>query len=349
MGIVLLSCPSAVMMGSPSMIVIPVVIAWSLLNTVCVEAMKGNLAEGKRTFESSVWKGNQIYNGSKAVDGNTDGEFSHLSCFHSDHRSDEFPWWAVDLDSEYIVEKVVIWSRDHDNTLNRLNGVQVMVSDLEPSDAINYEVLGSMKLCGKWKEDPIRRMTFACYEDAVGRYVYIYLPELPREKIHPALVFCEVEVKGENDFCKNEATHFFGDHCYKFMPDKVEFDAAVETCHDLGGFLTDVSSDDETEAVREYLKELKIANGNWLIGGKLENSELPAKILWDMPGANESYSNWAHDYPLDNGHRKFGHKQFRDDDFSCLAFVKRTGEWKNRRCSFARGFICANLRAAPAE
>ena len=46
---------------------------------------------------------------SRAVDGNTDGNYGGNSCTHT--RNDDQAWWRVDLQQDIKVQKVAIWNR----------------------------------------------------------------------------------------------------------------------------------------------------------------------------------------------------------------------------------------------
>jgi len=43
---------------------------------------------------------------SRAVDGNTNGNFPSGSCTHTSANGDLSPWWTVDLGATYVIEKV---------------------------------------------------------------------------------------------------------------------------------------------------------------------------------------------------------------------------------------------------
>src|SRR5260370_77855 len=70
---------------------------------------------------------------SNAVDGNTDGNFSHGSISHT--NSDANAWWQVDLGTSASVSFISIWNRT-DCCSDRLNDYWVFVSDtpFNPSD-----------------------------------------------------------------------------------------------------------------------------------------------------------------------------------------------------------------------
>ena len=82
-----------------------------------------NIALGKRVSQSST-----AYDGfaSKAVDGNTNGNFGNQSVTHTDFQSK--PWWQVDLDSEETIRQINIYNRT-DTASNRLSNFHVILLD----------------------------------------------------------------------------------------------------------------------------------------------------------------------------------------------------------------------------
>ena len=82
-----------------------------------------NIALGKRVSQSST-----AYDGfaSKAVDGNTNGNFENQSVTHTDFQSK--PWWQVDLDSEETIRQIIIYNRT-DTASDRLSNFHVILLD----------------------------------------------------------------------------------------------------------------------------------------------------------------------------------------------------------------------------
>ena len=82
-----------------------------------------NIALGKRVSQSST-----AYDGfaSKAVDGNTNGNFGNQSVTHTDFQSK--PWWQVDLDSEETIRQINIYNRT-DTEPDRLSNFHVILLD----------------------------------------------------------------------------------------------------------------------------------------------------------------------------------------------------------------------------
>ena len=82
-----------------------------------------NIALGKRVSQSSTAYGGFA---SKAVDGNTNGNFGNQSVTHTDFQSK--PWWQVDLDSEETIRQINIFNRT-DTAQDRLSNFNVILLD----------------------------------------------------------------------------------------------------------------------------------------------------------------------------------------------------------------------------
>ncbi|KAH9490840.1 hypothetical protein Btru_033530 [Bulinus truncatus] len=81
----------------------------SVTSLCSVYISKGrNVALRQTTTQTST-----DYNGPsyKAVDGNTSGIYSHNSCTHTD-VTDTMPTWTLDLNSSYLINRIVIYNRD---------------------------------------------------------------------------------------------------------------------------------------------------------------------------------------------------------------------------------------------
>ena len=82
-----------------------------------------NLALGKQATQSSI-----DYNGiaSRAIDGNTDGDYWHYSITHTE--VEDQPWWQVDLEAVQFISHINIFNRV-DCCTERLSNFYVLVSD----------------------------------------------------------------------------------------------------------------------------------------------------------------------------------------------------------------------------
>ncbi|MHC1785276.1 MAG: discoidin domain-containing protein [Anaerolineaceae bacterium] len=82
-----------------------------------------NLALGKTATQSSIYDGAAA---SRAVDGNTDGNFSNGSVTHT--NTDAQAWWQVDLGASSSLSTINLWARS-DCCEWRTSNVYVLVSD----------------------------------------------------------------------------------------------------------------------------------------------------------------------------------------------------------------------------
>ena len=83
-----------------------------------------NIALGKVAVQSSVCCGNAF--ASRAVDGNTEGNYNHGSVTHT--NNEDQPYWRVDLGRSCVVQKVVVFNRV-DCCGDRLQNYDVFLED----------------------------------------------------------------------------------------------------------------------------------------------------------------------------------------------------------------------------
>ncbi|MBN1421602.1 MAG: lamin tail domain-containing protein [Planctomycetes bacterium] len=83
-----------------------------------------NVARGKRASQSSTGFAGFA---SRAVDGNTDGDYGNTSVSHTS-PSDSEPFWEVDLAGTFPIERIVLWNRT-DAYPERLSNFRLMVLD----------------------------------------------------------------------------------------------------------------------------------------------------------------------------------------------------------------------------
>jgi uncharacterized repeat protein (TIGR01451 family) len=95
----------------------------------------GNIARGKAATQSSTYLGQ--YDAARAVDGNTNGDFTNGSVTHTNHEYR--PWWQVDLGASYEIASLNLWNRT-DGSSERLNNFYVFVSDM-PFISTNLEIV----------------------------------------------------------------------------------------------------------------------------------------------------------------------------------------------------------------
>lgn len=94
------------------------------LNDIEFIPSSGNIALGKTTSQSSI-----AYNGesSRAVDGNTDGEWNNDSITHTNNETQA--WWEIDLGAVSNIDVINLWNRTDSCCASRLSNFYVFVSD----------------------------------------------------------------------------------------------------------------------------------------------------------------------------------------------------------------------------
>jgi hypothetical protein len=127
-----------------------------------------NLSQGKLATQSSTFYVIPTAVASRAVDGNTDGNFNDDSVTVTNFENN--PWWQVDLGSNDTVNSIVIWNRT-DCCGSRLSDYWVFVSDT-PFDSVGLQTPS-----GTWSSHqttaPNPSTTIAV--GARGRYVRVQL------------------------------------------------------------------------------------------------------------------------------------------------------------------------------
>lgn len=140
-----------------------------------------NLA-GKPTSQSSTgWNASA----SRAVDGNTSGNWGDNSITHTQLQAD--PWWQVDLGELHRIDKVTVYNRT-DCCAERLNGFVVDFLAQDGSLIRSYQHNGA---AGRRTEIPV---------GIVGRYVRVRLPGAERY-----LSLAEVQIHGSRVSSDNVA------------------------------------------------------------------------------------------------------------------------------------------------
>ncbi|XP_025077935.1 uncharacterized protein LOC112554391 [Pomacea canaliculata] len=143
-----------------------------------------NMALNKPAQQSSE---SLLYSGiaKKAVDGNTDGNFLHGSCTHTDESYlANKPWWKVDLMGFYKVSGVEIFTRT-DCCSYRLKQFEVRVSLVNPTTFPSNE---GQQCFYRTDEVPTSGLYINCTQPIIGRYVSLFKPNLY------VLSICELRV-----------------------------------------------------------------------------------------------------------------------------------------------------------
>lgn len=135
---------------------------------------KANLALGKQAIQSSEAYGG---NPSRAIDGNTDGDYGHGSVTHT--REDSPSWWQLDLGEEYSLSEIILYNR----------------TDAEPERLSNFDIVllnNAGQEVAHQSIDSLDRSSLAVQFDSLeARYVKISL-----KTIRIPLSLAEVEVFG---------------------------------------------------------------------------------------------------------------------------------------------------------
>ena len=127
-----------------------------------------NLALGKSTSQSSTaWGGVSA----RAVDGDTDGDYSNYSVTHT--SSDNQSWWQVDLGASYRLDSINLFNRT-DCCSDRLAGFYVLISDQPFGDRSLTELLADSSVWRQYHSTIVDgREGF--YVNTDGRYIRIQL------------------------------------------------------------------------------------------------------------------------------------------------------------------------------
>lgn len=115
-----------------------------------------NIAQGKTATQSSTGYGGVA---SRAVDGNTDGDFGHASVTHTTFEAS--PWWKVDLGASEYVSTVELHNRT-DCCAERLSNFKVLVSN----DGSSWQAWSHPGVAGATASFDVRR---------TARYVKVQL------------------------------------------------------------------------------------------------------------------------------------------------------------------------------
>jgi len=137
--------------------------------------------QGVATQASTGPSGSQDAIASRAIDGNTDGNFNNKSVTHTACPADENGcWWKVDLNGVATIKKVVIWNRT-DCCSDRLSDAEVHVLD-------SIGNIVARKNVGDTKDVQQIELEF---DNTIGSAVRVQLVD------HPGIVsLAEVEVFG---------------------------------------------------------------------------------------------------------------------------------------------------------
>ncbi|KAA1245540.1 S8 family serine peptidase [Aquimarina sp. RZ0] len=112
--------------------------AQSIDISVINDNSSANLALNKPATQSSTGFGGAA---SRAVDGNTNGNYSNGSVTHTNR---EIGWWRVDLGDVYNISSINIHNRTDSCCTNRLNGASLYVSTTNSTNTNDYVLVGNL-------------------------------------------------------------------------------------------------------------------------------------------------------------------------------------------------------------
>ncbi|XP_072046905.1 fucolectin-3-like [Amphiura filiformis] len=162
---------------------------------------------GEHSSQSSIGGGGRP---ALALDGNTDGDYSHGSCTHTVDGNNS-AWWAVDMQQLYCVGRVVIYNRNDCYRTecygDRLDGAIIRVGN--DSNTLNNPVFGRV---GANTVGDVIQLTCGL----TGRFISVH----NNQDIH----ICEL--KAYAGYCKTTREHdFICDDGLTSIPNCVRCDA----------------------------------------------------------------------------------------------------------------------------
>lgn len=152
---------------------------YSAQSSVVVFLPKTNLSLNKITEQSST-----SFEGisSRAVDGDTSGAYGNQSVTHTSNSTN--PWWKVDLEENFIIDRIEVYNRTDNCCKERLVGAKVYVGSTDSEDPADYTEVGTL-------DAQTNQIFDAIAQEA--RYVFIHL-----EGTNKVLSLAEVEVYGHD-------------------------------------------------------------------------------------------------------------------------------------------------------
>ncbi len=98
-----------------------------------------NIAQGKAATQSTTYNSGYSYEALNAVDGNRSGLYSDNSITHT--NSETNPWWKLDLQNEYTIDKIDIYNRTNCCS-TRIVGAKIYIGNTDSSDPQDYTYVG---------------------------------------------------------------------------------------------------------------------------------------------------------------------------------------------------------------
>ncbi|XP_050394367.1 fucolectin-6 [Patella vulgata] len=180
-----------------------------------------NIALRKPTAQSSNFNHHLAPVSTRAVDGNTDGNYDHGSCTHT-NGADTSQWWCVDLLHIFNITNIKIYNRV-DAVPDRLKGFDLLLSS---NGVCSTTGLASATSCYKDRRSRTQDLYIidGCNHPSSkplnSRFVYIHVYGSPA-----ILSLCEVQV-----YVACEAG-YYGPGCYQNCPKR----CLNNICDDVSG------------------------------------------------------------------------------------------------------------------
>ena len=99
-----------------------------------------NLALNQPTTQSSTGFSGVA---SRAVDGNTNGNYNQNSVTHTNPNTTN-PWWRVDLGANSNIESISVYNRTDNCCTSRLDGAQVYLGNINSTNPADYTEIGTL-------------------------------------------------------------------------------------------------------------------------------------------------------------------------------------------------------------
>ncbi|XP_046332837.2 collectin-12-like [Haliotis rufescens] len=212
-----------------------------------------NLALNRSVTQSSYWS---VFNGGRAVDGDTNGNFDEgKSCFLSADDDDE-PWWMVDLGQAFPVASVTIYNRA-DCCGSRLNNLEIRVYSENPGNDTSTEG----QLCGEVTEPQPNGAVkvINCPAGVKGQFVRIV-------KDGELMSFCEVTIEAKEPRVCPRGFNNVEDRCLAFSTTYATFAEAITYCEMLDSNLLMIKTEDFDNAIAAYIAGNELGGHNYYVG-----------------------------------------------------------------------------------
>ncbi|XP_078686420.1 C-type lectin lectoxin-Phi1-like [Branchiostoma floridae x Branchiostoma belcheri] len=141
------------------------------------------------------------------------------------------------------------------------------------------------------------------------------------------------DIDGPDEPCFS-GWHMHGDHCYKLMETKADWNTAQDRCNQYGATLLCISSNDEITFIQGLISDVGEAKAVWM--GLKEKDD---GWYW-VDGSELSLTFWAEGEPDGNGVPGF---MGFHEDVTCARISRmdtRFGQWEDDQCASEYPLIC---------